>query len=129
MHQSIRLRILPNPGQKTITMSGKRLKELEQKYNIEKKKHPTVSFASFIAESALMELERRQIIREAFFISLIDIHEDVITLKDARNRDKFIEVQIKNNRIKCLTDNKQECIHVGFVLALPEVRKALKEQG
>lgn len=126
MHQSIRLLILPNPGQKTITLSGKRLEELEQKYNIEKKKHPTVSFASFIAESALMELERRQIIREASFISLIGIHEDIITLKDARNRDKFIEVQIKNKKPKCLTDNKQECIHVGFVLALPEVRKALK---
>jgi len=115
---------LPNPGQKTITISGKRLKELQQRYNEEKKKHPTVSFASFIAESALMELERRQLIREAAFISLVDVYNDTITLKDAK-KNKFVEVQIKNKRLKCLTDDDFNCIHVGFALALPEVRKAI----
>ena len=118
---------MPNIGQKTITMSGKRLKELEQKYNLEKKNRPTLSFASFITESALMELERRQIIREAAFISLVGIYGDIITLKDARNKDRFVEVQIKNKRIKCITDEKTDCIHVGFVLALPEIRKVLNE--
>jgi hypothetical protein len=60
---------LPKPGQKTITVSGKSLAELEHKYNIEKTKHPNLSFAAFVSESALMELERRRILREAQFIS------------------------------------------------------------
>ena len=119
--------ILPNPGQKTITVSGKRLKELEKKLLQEKQKQPSLSFAGFIADSAIMELERRQIMREAPFMSLIGFNDDTIILKDARNKEKFIEVQIKNKKPKCLEDDRFDCIHVGFVLALPEVRKALKD--
>lgn len=116
--------ILPQAGQKTITVSGKHLSELQKKYQLEKEQHPGISFAAFIAESALMELERRQLIRESGFISLIGIHDDIITLKDAR-KNKFIEVQIKNQKLKCLTDDTTDCIHIGFTLALPEVRKAV----
>ncbi len=108
-------------------MSGKSLKTLEAKYQAEKVKRPNLSFASFIAESALLELERRNIMREAQFISLIGFQDDIVTLKDARKTEKFIEVQIRNKKLKCLTDNEFNCIHVGFVLALPEVRKVLSK--
>lgn len=120
------LRILPQHGQKTITMSGKRLEKLEEKYKQEKNRHPTLSFSAFITESAIMELERRQILREAQFISLIGIHDNVVTLKDARNNEKFIEVQIGERKAKCLSDGTSDCIHVGFVYALPEVMRTLK---
>lgn len=119
---------MPNIGQKTITMSGQKLRDLEEKYKNEKRNRPAISFSAFIAESALMELERRQLIREAQFISLVGWNNDVITLKDVRNREKFVEVQIKEKKIKCLTDDDLGCIHVGFVSALPEVRKLLIEK-
>lgn len=45
--------------------------------------------------------------------------------KDFRDNEKFIEVQIKQNELFCVSDNTSNCIHVGFVLALPEVRKRL----
>jgi hypothetical protein len=38
---------------------------------------------------------------------------------------KLDEVQIRNNSIKCLYDDSSDCIHVGFALALPEVRRIL----
>ena len=123
------LRILPKQGQKTITMSGKRLIALEEKYNQEKNIRPTLSFSAFIAESALMELERRQILREAPFISLIGIYNNIITLKDAKNTEKFVEVQFGEKKPKCSCGSKQDCIHVGFALALPEVRKALRSKA
>lgn len=110
-------------------MSGQVLTELETKYQEEKNRRPTLSFAAFIAESALMELEHRQLIREAAAISLVGIYNDMITLKDARNRGKFVEVQIKEKGVKCLTDDDETCIHVGFSLALPEVRRALRDKG
>ena len=118
---------MPQPGQKTITISGKILKRLEEIYNIEKKKKPRLSFSSFISESAIVELERQQIIRESFFISLISLNDDTIILKDLRKTHRLIEVQIKNGILKCLNDDSFECIHVGFVSALPEVRKALNK--
>ncbi len=120
---------MPQEGQKTITMSGKRLIELENKYDQEKIKHSALSFASFIAEAALMELERRQIIKEAPFVSLVGMADNMVILKDFRNEEKLVEVQIKEKKIRCLScGNKgHECIHIGFALALPEVRKAIKQ--
>jgi hypothetical protein len=118
---------MPQPGQKTITVSGKTLKKLEELYKIEKNKNTIRSFASFISESALIELERKQILREAQFISLISLDGDTIILKDVRKNNKLIEVQVKNRNLKCITEDTFDCIHVGFALALPEVRKALNK--
>lgn len=107
-------------------MSGEPLRKLEAKYELEKKKRPTLSFATFLAESALLELERRDMIRDASFISLVTYSEpNIVVLKDSRKKDRYVEVQIKNNKLKCLDDDSFECIHVGFALALPEVRKAM----
>jgi hypothetical protein len=116
---------LPKPGQKTVTVSGKALEELEHKYKAEKIKHPNLSFATFISESALIELERRKMLRETQFISLVGFSDDAVILKDVRKGDRLIEVQIRNKNLKCITEDKFDCIHVGFALALPEVRKAL----
>ena len=55
---------MPQPGQRTITFSGKVLKKLEEIYNIEKNKNPALSFASFISESALIELKGRKFLRK-----------------------------------------------------------------
>jgi hypothetical protein len=116
---------LPQRGQKTITVSGKTLKKLEHKYQLERTKQPNLSFASFIAESAIIELERRQILKEAQLISLVGFGEDSVILKDAKKENRLLEVQIRDKRLKCITEDKFDCIHVGFALALPEVRKAL----
>jgi len=116
---------LPQRGQKTITVSGRTLKKLEHKYQLERTKQPNLSFASFIAESAIIELERRQILKEAQLISLVGFGEDSVILKDAKKENRLIEVQIRDKRLKCITEDKFDCIHVGFALALPEARKAL----
>jgi hypothetical protein len=118
---------LPQPGQKTVTVSGKALSQLEDNYKAEKVKRPNLSFATFVSESALIELERRKIIREAQFISLIGFGDDAVILKDVRKDGRLIEVQIRNKNLKCLHDDTSDCIHVGFALALPEVRKVLNK--
>jgi hypothetical protein len=119
--------LLPQKGQKTVTVSGKVLSKLEGIYKLEKVKRPNLSFASFISESALIELERRNILREAQQISVIGFGDDSVILKDVRKIDRFIEVQVRNRKLKCISDNKFDCIHVGFALALPEVRRALNK--
>ena len=118
---------MPQPGQKTVTVSGKALVQLEDNYKREKVKRPNLSFATFVSESALIELERRKILREAQFISLIGFGDDAVILKDVRKERRLIEVQIKNRNLKCISEDKFDCIHVGFALALPEVRKVLNK--
>jgi ferredoxin-fold anticodon binding domain-containing protein len=110
-----------------LAVSGKILFKLEELYNSEKVKKPNLSFASFISESALIELERRNILREAQQISIVGFGDDSVILKDVRKKDRLIEVQIRNRRLKCISDDNFDCIHVGFALALPEVRKVLNK--
>lgn len=116
---------MPQPGQKTITVSGNTLTQLEDNYRLEKVKRPSLSFATFISESALIELERRKILKEARFISLVGFGDDEVILKDVRKDGRLIEVQIRNRNLKCVSEDKIDCIHVGFALALPEIRKLL----
>lgn len=120
---------MPKAGQKTVTMSGKPLKALEAKYEEEKKARPNLSFAAFVTESALLELERRDMLKEAQLISLVAYTDDTAILKDARKGNKFFEVQIRGKKLKCLTDDDFDCVHVGFALALPQVRKALAKDN
>lgn len=116
---------MPKLNQKTVTVSGRALKELESKYKQEKTRHPNLSFATFISESALIELERRKMLGEAQFISLVSLGDDTVILKDVRKNGRLIEVQIRDKNLKCISEDTSDCIHVGFALALPEVRKAL----
>ena len=119
---------MPRENQKSVTISGEKLRELEQNFDRERKKQPNLSFASFVSELALIELERRNMLREAAFISLAAQPEgNTILLRDSRKENKIFEVQIRpnNKKLRCLQDKGDNCVHVGFALALPEVRKAL----
>ena len=118
---------MPQPGQKTVTISGRALTQLEDNYKLEKAKRPNLSFATFVSDSALIELERRKILRKAQFISLLGFGDDSVILKDVRKDGRLIEVQVRNKYLKCLHDDSSDCIHVGFALALPEVRKVLNK--
>jgi len=100
---------LPQPGQKTVTVSGKALTQLEDNYKLEKVKRPNLSFATFISESALIELERRKILREAQFISLVGFGDDAVILKDVRKDGRLIEVQIRNRNLKCISVLHRYC--------------------
>ena len=75
----------------------------------------------------MIELERRNMLREAAFISLAAVPEgNSILLRDARKENKIFEVKIRpNKKLRCIQDETDDCVHVGFALALPEVRKAL----
>lgn len=113
---------MPKTGQKTITVSGDKLVKLEAKYKQEKVRRPSLTFAGFVAESAVINLESQNLLREAAFISFIGENNGIITLKDAKRENRFVEVQIAEDGPICLDDdNSTKCIHVGFVLALPEV--------
>ena len=105
-------------------MSGKRLKRLEKEFQQNKSKQLGSSFSAFIADAALIELERRDLINRAAYISLIAINNNAIILKDVKEK-RFAEVYLRNQALKCDTCDKDDCIHVGFALALPEIRKSL----
>ncbi len=52
------------------------------------------------------------------------INTDIV--RDLRKSGQLIEVHVKNKKLKCIVDDDFDCMHVGFALALPELRMALK---
>ncbi len=79
-----------------------------------------------LQETPVVELEGKKILKEAQCISIIGYQHDMLYLKDTRKNHRIIEVQVLNKTLKCITDDSDECIHVNFALALPEVRDALQ---
>jgi len=60
-------------------------------------------------------------------------NENIIFIKDKKNgRVAPVRVVIKENGqydLFCEFDQRNDCMHVGFVFALPEFYKILKEKG
>jgi hypothetical protein len=49
---------------------------------------------------------------------LID-HNSVIIKDNKRNR--IAEITLRDNELQCLLDDRNDCVHVGFVYSLPEL--------
>ena len=50
-----------------------------------------------------------------------------------RIQDNFlgslVEIQIRDGKLMCLEDRRDDCLHVGFAFAVSEVHKVLMEHG
>jgi hypothetical protein len=50
----------------------------------------------------------------------ISIDSDRVLIKDNK-RNRIAEVILRNEELRCLLDEKIDCVHIGFVYSLPEV--------
>ena len=57
----------------------------------------------------------------------IAIEQDRVIIKDNK-RNRIAEVMIRNQELQCLLDETADCIHIGFVYALPEVYAVLQKK-
>jgi len=58
----------------------------------------------------------------------VAVDDNRVVVKDNK-KNRIAEVQIKGGELYCLLDEKNDCVHVGFVYSLPEVYKMLYEHG
>ena len=66
--------------------------------------------------------------RKSPFFRWQGYQDDLLLIYDAKHR-KSIEVEIHDKMLYCREDENTECIHIGFLYAVPEVYKRLKEYG
>ena len=50
----------------------------------------------------------------------ISIDSDRVLIKDNK-RNRIAEVILRSGELRCLLDEKIDCVHIGFVYSLPEV--------
>lgn len=56
-------------------------------------------------------------------ISLIGIQDNVIFLKDNNLKNNIIEIYLKDRELYCQYDKKQDCKHIKYAFAIPEIAK------
>ena len=50
----------------------------------------------------------------------LSIDQNRVALQDSK-RNRIAEVMLKEGELRCLLDERSDCVHVGFVYSLPEL--------
>ena len=101
----------------------------------ELEKSKTKTTLAHLIESILLEhLETSELMREyGPFLSYVSNSEDTIYINDWKQRRiAGVRVNMREDgsfSLYCDLDNSENCVHIGFVFALPEFYKILKEKG
>ena len=82
-----------------------------------------VTLVDYVNEMLLLNVEKDDFLKEyAPYLNKIAIDEDTVILRDEKIK-KIVEIVYKNDKFSCSVDEKNDCIHIHFVLALPEITK------
>ena len=126
---------MPKPGYKSITVKEHIYNKYEESYNNQKKQLERKGISSFSGYiTSLMEeamLRHETFAKYAPFLEKLAVEQDRIIIKDNKI-NRIVEVMIKDGQLQCLLDEKTDCIHIGFVYAIPEIYPVLegkKERG
>jgi hypothetical protein len=116
-----------------ISISQENKKKIEEYL---KSKYPefTPKLSVFVAKVVFDYIERDEVMRQyGPYMSYAGNNENTIFIKDEKNdRIAPVRVVIKENGqydLFCELDQRDDCMHAGFVFALPELYKILKEKG
>lgn len=82
-----------------------------------------ISLRKYVNELLVMNLEKEEFMSKyAPMIQYISAQDNKIILKDNK-KNQFTEVFKKNSNLYCTLDESTDCIHIHYVLALPELGK------
>ncbi len=117
---------MPREGYKTVNIPAMIAKAVENSevYRITNPK----SFHSWVIETI-----ENTILKERFLekympkLSLVSVANDSIIIRDKKARgERLAEITIINDAIWCQLDRSENCQHIRYVLALPELGKIVK---
>lgn len=113
---------MPKPGFKSITVSENIYNRFFDTYEKNKKQlefKGITSFSGYLT-SMMDEMMKRYeaSCRHVPFMEKISINQNSIIIRDNKN-DRIVEVILRQNELQCLRDDRNDCIHVGFVYSIP----------
>lgn len=123
---------MPKPGYKSITVSESvynRFNSAYQKSRDELTRKGVKSFSGYV--SYMLEeqmLKDETFARHAPRIKKISVEPDCVILRDNMH-DRIVEVAVRSGEIVCQYCDQKDCVHVGFVLSMPDVYDMLSIRG
>jgi len=119
---------MPKPGFKSYALKEKLYgfwrNEFESNRD-ELRQQGITSFSAFLT-SLLTESLEKSPPSNSPIMKMVYLKEGLLALQD-NLENRLIELTIKNGKIKCLYDKKDDCMHVGFAYSIPEVNKLLNK--
>ena len=123
---------MPKPGFKSITVSENVYKKF---FNIYEKRRNDLELKGITSFSGYLTsmMEEMMLKHEAFakqvpFMEKISIDSDRVIIKDNK-RNRIAEVILRDGELRCLLDEKIDCVHIGFIYSIPEVYILLNTKG
>jgi len=91
----------------------------------EKAERKHIPIIKYVNDILLHNLEKEDFLEKyAPYLSVYGYNQNRITLNDTHEREvKSIDVIVENGQLKCLEDNRSDCIHCHFVWGIPEIAK------
>lgn len=112
---------MPYKGHQTITVSQSVYQKVKKKAEKEHK-----SIASYVAEVLVCYIEAdEKLSRYAPFIELFGFEGNSVILKDHKI-NRVVDVYLHEKELYCAHDESEDCMHVSFCHALPQVRRVLR---
>src|SRR5262245_58803648 len=83
-----------------------------------------VSIVDFVNDLIQMNIEKDDFLRLYYgeYLSMVGYHQSSLFIKDTK-RGRTAEIFIKDNRLFCTLDENDDCVHIHFALAQPEIAK------
>jgi hypothetical protein len=86
------------------------------------------SFSRYVNDLIMDRIEADEALsRVAPFMQKVGLQDNSILLKDNK-LGRMVEVQVRGKELMCLQCQKNDCVHVGFSYAIPEVYRVMSMQ-
>ena len=122
---------MPKPGFKSITVSENVYNKFFKSYEHSRSGLELKGITSFSGYlTSMMEevmLKNETFAKHSPYIEKLSIEGNVIILRDNKV-NRIVEIALENGELRCLLDQKKDCIHIGFVYSLPQVYEILVEK-
>ena len=123
---------MPKPGFRSVTIAEnvyERFYDEFEKVKPDLQKKGINSFAGFI--TYMIEermLDDKIFAKHAPMLEEVATYDDRVVVKDNKD-DRIADVVIRNGELYCQLCEDSNCVHVGFVYALPKVYSTLSKHG
>lgn len=123
---------MPKPGFRSITIAEDVYERFYDEYEKGKpnlRRKGVNSFAAFVTYMIEERMRDDKIFaKHAPMLEEVATYDDRVVIKDNKH-DRIADVVIRDGGLYCQLCEESNCVHVGFVFALPEVYESLAKHG
>ena len=122
---------MPRKGWRTFSIRNERLEQLTDIYQHDTKRPSNQEFGGWFDELLLQLYDNVKTLREyGPFLEFWNAEDNMINIFDHKLQEPVsIFLDGPNKCLKCSKCKRQECLHIGFCFAIPEVYKVLIKHG